>query len=326
MQTRALKSILTFNSHQSYVHSFAKIGLRLCVVDRIAKGSLAAWDPAVRPVPANVRLISMQTAGRLYREGALRAVVCHNVSDLMAVKSWQLPKVLCVHSTVAGRILSERARITKEEWLDTVRAFLNTVEHVRVVFVSAKKAADWGMSGTVIRLWVDPDDYCGYSGKSARALTVSNQFKLRGEILGYDLYRRIVGDRAAEIVGYNPGMAAARPARTWDELKNKYRQNRVYVYTARQAYEDGYNTALLEAMSTGMPVIAYSNDSSPVVDGVNGFISDDTEVLRKGLIFLLKDRSVAATMGRAARRTVLERFPREQFVDRWVDLLNRLPG
>jgi glycosyltransferase involved in cell wall biosynthesis len=326
MPVRDQYSILTFNSHQSYVHSMSKTGVKLYVVDHMHPGHMTAWDPAVRPVPPNVRLIDLQTASRMHLEGTLHAVVCHNLSDLMAVASWQLPKVLCIHSTVAGRICSERSRITKEDWLDTFRAYLHTLDDVQLVFVSTKKAADWGMSGTTIRLWVDPEDYQGYNGKIARALTVSNQFKLRGEILGYDFYRCIVGDHAAEILGHNPGIAAARPARSWDELKNKYRHNRVYVYTARQMYEDGYNTALLEAMSTGMPVIAAGNDSSPVVDGVNGFISDDTEILQKRLAFLLQDRSAAAALGRAARRTILERFPREQFVDRWVGLLNRLTG
>ena len=42
-------------------------------------------------------------------------------------------------------------------------------------------------------------------------------------------------------------------------------------------YEDGYNLAMLEAMASGMPVVALANRSSPITDGVDGFFALNAE-------------------------------------------------
>ena len=51
-----------------------------------------------------------------------------------------------------------------------------------------------------------------------------------------------------------------------------YCLQRVYLNTLVEDYEDGYNLALLEAMSAGMPVISIANKTSPIENGVNGYI------------------------------------------------------
>ena len=97
--------------------------------------------------------------------------------------------------------------------------------------------------------------------------------------------------------------------------------HRFYVHTAETDLEDGYNLALLEAMGTGMPVITTRSPTSPVVDEESGFISDDVNYLRWGAQQLLTDRKLAARMGEAGRRAVLERFSVTKFLGHWHEAI-----
>ena len=314
-------NILTFNSHQAYCYGFSSIGARIFVVHEIPGKDIRKWDVNIRPCPDNITLISMPRAVKMYEKGLIDLVVCHNISDLMEVSEWQIKKMLCVHETVRGRIVTERSRIGRRDWSMMVKAYLNRIKDVHTVFVSKKKARDWGLDGSIIELGVDPHDYCGYSGAIPSALTVSNGLKMRGRILGYDIHQGILDGRPCEIVGHDPGLPGSKRAANWVELKEKYRQNRVYLFTALEEYEDGYNTAMLEAMATGMPVISYTNDTSPVIDGVNGYISNDVGYLMGRLDRLLKDRDEAVRLGREARRTAVERFGIDRHVRKWRRLI-----
>lgn len=71
--------------------------------------------------------------------------------------------------------------------------------------------------------------------------------------------------------------------------------------------------ATLEAMAAGLPVLGNVHATSPVEHGVSGFLSDDPLELRGYAQRLLADRSLAATMGEAARKTVATRFSVAQF-------------
>ncbi len=317
-------SILTFNSYQTYCYGLSRIGGRIFIVHKIPGKEIKRWDINIRPCPDNIIPVSMPQALEMYEKGRIDLAVCHNISDLMEVSDWQIKKILCIHETVRGRIMTERSGIGHRDWNKMVRAYLQNIKDVHLVFVSEKKAKDWDLNGTIIELGVDPCDYYGYSGRTPNALTVSNGFKLRGKILGFNIHRQILESRPYELVGLDPAIPTSRPAANWGDLKEKYRQNRVYVYTALEEYEDGYNTAMLEAMATGMPVVSYLNNSSPITNGINGFISDDIQYLRECLDGLLNDQNKAIQLGKAARRTVIEKFGIDQHVRKWRNLLNNI--
>jgi glycosyltransferase involved in cell wall biosynthesis len=313
--------ILTFNSHQTFVYNFAKIGARIYVIHKIPGKAIQRWDEAVRPQPPNVTLISLAKARELCRRGRLDLAVCHNISDLMAIRDIEIKKILCLHGTVKGRIVTEGAKISEKDWNDMVKSYIKAVKNLHIVFVSKKKSKGRDLDGTIIELGVDPEEYHGYTGNLSKVLTVVNQFIMRRKILGYHLHRAVTRSVGCDIVGNNPGLPGSEPAKNWEHLKEIYRRHRLYLFTALGIYEDGYNTAMLEAMATGMPVVSYTNDSSPIIDGVNGFISDNISCLRERVRFLLDDRDLAAQMGKAARRTVVEQFGIQRFVDKWKRLI-----
>jgi glycosyltransferase involved in cell wall biosynthesis len=96
-----------------------------------------------------------------------------------------------------------------------------------------------------------------------------------------------------------------------------YRQHRAYVHTAGHRLDDGYNLGLIEAMTTGMPVVSTALAESPIEDGKNGFIDKDPRRLHAGLASLLLDPARALELGKRARETALQMFSVDGFVSGW---------
>jgi len=114
-------------------------------------------------------------------------------------------------------------------------------------------------------------------------------------------------------VGHNPGMDGVKPSADWADLKQIFSRHRFYIHTADPQLEDGYNMATLEAMAAGLPVLGNRHPTSPVENGVNGFLSDDPAELGQYAAQLLADRELAARMGAAAREAVAKRFSPSRF-------------
>ena len=79
---------------------------------------------------------------------------------------------------------------------------------------------------------------------------------------------------------------------------------------------EALSLALLEAMATGLPVIASAVGDHPrlIREGKNGFLvpAGDARLLAKKIAFLLDHPKEAGRIGEAARETVLRRYSRER--------------
>ena len=81
-------------------------------------------------------------------------------------------------------------------------------------------------------------------------------------------------------------------------------------------------SVLLEAMACGCAVVSTANCMIPEIieNGKNGLISNDPQELRGFLELLLKDEDLAKELGENARKTIVERYNLETFVDNWNKL------
>ena len=321
--------ILTFNWHEAYLCLLAKTGHDFSVVDKI-KGGCAGWLAGTRPVPADMRVLpvgSEETALAGARSGEFDLVVCHNLADLALVHGVRIPKILVFHNRLSAEIelfrLAGRPAPTLEQY---VAQFLSLFdERTQAIFVSETKRADAvGIEGEVILPGIDLSEYGGYRGDVARVLRVGNFFTSRDAMLGQTMALAILGALPSTVLGINPEIPGSRLSSSWEELKEHYRSNRVYLNTTMDAFEDGYNLAMLEAMATGMPVVSVANRTSPIEDGLNGYVGSDPLVLHEKLDHLLHDAAGACAMGARARETVARLFPLDHFVRAWDDLFHKV--
>lgn len=92
--------------------------------------------------------------------------------------------------------------------------------------------------------------------------------------------------------------------------------------------EEGMSIALLEAMALGIPLIASAipGNRKLVADGLHGRLAppDDPEGLARGIVAQWSDPMAAASMGRAARRLVIERYSIGAVARAHLDLFGRL--
>lgn len=311
--------ILTFNCHEAYVHLLGKLGADLDIIDALPGRYTQRWDERMRPVPHGARLLTLE---QVQRGSAYDVAIAHNLTDLVQLRDLDVPKVLVLHVSLAARCDEEPGAPPPEVISARLGTYLE-LTRATAVAVSRSKATSWGLDCPVVRPCADPDEYDGFDGELAVALRVANQVLSRPRRFAWDDHRTIVGELPFSLVGHNPGIDGSEPASSWHALREVYRRHRVYVHTAGQGLDDGYNLGLVEAMMTGMPVVTTALAESPIEDGKNGFVDRDPRRLHAGLAALLVDRPRALELGKRARETALECFSVDAFVSGWQRVLER---
>lgn len=305
--------VLTFNCHEAYVHLLGKLGLDMDIIDGLPGRYATGWDHRMRPVPGQARLIALDQAlsGQRYE-----VAIAHNLTDLLALRSLDMPKILVLHVNLAARASEERGAPPIASMQRQLQSYLTAVSAISVA-VSQTKAASWGQSCPVIRPCADPEEYRDFDGRDPVALRVANQVMDRSRRFAWDAHVEIVRGHPTKLLGHNPGIDGSAPAESWEDLKANYRQHRAYVHTAGVGLDDGYNLGVVEAMMTGMPVVSLAGSESPIVDGVAGYVSADVTRLNERLGHLLGDRALARELGQRAREIALDVFSVAGFVAGW---------
>ncbi|MEC7786273.1 MAG: hypothetical protein VX579_04920, partial [Nitrospinota bacterium] len=255
--------ILTFNWHEPYLCLLSRLKHDFLVVEpEIASGHLRRWDKNMRPIPDNFTLISMAKAHKKLEEGAIDCIIAHNVKDLITVQKYSLPKIIVFHNCLTTEIKLSKDKINRTEYLKKIEPLLDGTTKV---FISDLKKTDWKMEGNIILPGLDILEYGGYTGNDKNILRVGNLLKERDLMMGYSLGEKIAENHSLVTIGMNPDIPGSRKSKCFEDLLVKFRTNRVYLNTTMEGYEDGYNMAMLEAMSIGMPVVTSHNNTSPIL-------------------------------------------------------------
>ena len=308
--------ILSYNWHEPYLCLLSKIGHTFLIVEpEISKENYRRWDKNMRPIPDNVILVSEKEAISQLDEGAVDLVIAHNIKDLVKIYEYSLPKILVFHNKLSTEIKLGNNKVSREDYLNKINPLLI---NVKKVFISESKRRDWGMTGDVILPGIDVNDYGGYRGDNPSVLRVGNLIKERDLMMGFTTSESILSGLPSVTLGLNPNIFESRISSGFDDLLDHYRSLRVYLHTTANDYEDGYNLSLLEAMAVGMPVISIANKTSPIINGINGYISEDIQYLRTCALRLLDDPILANSLGQKARKTVRENFSQIKFLQLWV--------
>lgn len=301
--------LLVFDCHEAWVYQLRWLGQPIDVVVGLKGREARGWDYAMRPAPPNalmLRLDDVLASGEVYD-----CILAHNLSDLLDAKSLVGPRLLIFHETLEGLALEQDSAASPAELRQSVAQYLH-VSGGHAIATSLLKAHSWGID-EFVPFAADTTDYPPHAGDLACGLRIANHIRAKRRTLFWDFHEAAFPNFPLTLVGRNPGMPGVRPARDWDELKEILRRHRFFVHTANPQLEDGYNMATLEAMAAGLPVLGNCHPTSPVVHGLNGFLSDDPDELRSFALWLLRDRELAVRMGREAQKSVAEKFSPEKF-------------
>ncbi len=317
--------ILTFNFHEPYMCLMAKTGFEMDL-GLYSEGLLARkWKPEFRPIPENLHEIPETE----WRERLLKRyydiVVAHNETNAWDIREAPCPKILVCHNrkTYLKTTLPKNDFSANENFEKMLKILS---ELFTFVFISPSKRDDYGYPGYVVLPGIDVEEYGGYEGNNPAILRVGNYMQVRNWMFDFPLQETLCKGLPNIIVGENPGVENSKPSTHFEELLSAYRLNRCLLHITRQEFEDGYNLSTLEAMACGMPVVALSNRSSPITNGINGFTSFDPAQLRKYLELLLENPVLAKEIGARGKETVQQKFPISRFVDSWQKIILKQSG
>jgi hypothetical protein len=304
--------LLVFDCHEAWVYQLRSLGLPMDIVIGLRGRQKTDWDEAMRPLPPKARTIRQNDLHHV--SGQYRCIIAHNLTDLLDVKSLSGPRLLVLHETLDGAILEQGTTVPAGDLRRAVAQFTK-ITKTHVVAVSKLKGTSWGFFDDIAPAYAALEDYPVWQGDIASGLRIANHILRRPRILMWEFHEKAFGSLPVKLVGHNPEMNGVKAAANWTDLKDILSQHRFYIHTADPQFEDGYNMATLEAMAAGLPVLGNQHPTSPIVNGVSGFLSDDPMELRNHAIRLLADRELAARMGAAAREAVREHFPPSRFAE-----------
>ena len=159
-----------------------------------------------------------------------------------------------------------------------------------------------------------------YTGDKPEGIVVINNLRKRGRRLAADLYREIRTRVPLALIGMDAesegGLGEVRNV----DVPAFISRYRFFFHTCRYT---SLGLAACEAMMIGMPIVAPATTelATVIASGENGYVDTDRAALASAMLELIRDPALARDWGEAARRTALERFNIERFVDDWCAVL-----
>ena len=191
-------------------------------------------------------------------------------------------------------------------------------------------------SDAMIRFYKDPEEYNGWTGSDRRVVNFTQSMKQRRDHCGYDIWSQTT--QVLPRVVYGPGNEDLGKSwggmLTYEEQMRAFRAGRVYFYHG--TYPASYTLSFIEAMMTGMPIVAvgpiHGNGSMfnrqqtyeipDFIDtGLNGYCGDNAGYLTSAMQEMLIDHDKAAAIGQFGRARAIELFGKAKIKSEWENYL-----
>jgi hypothetical protein len=312
-------NILTIPCHERYQSNWASMSHQFYMMQ--AKG-LKTWNAQYAPMPNNYVMLD-----------GTQEQLRHNLQFdivLSQHKFGSLQLLAPIAQQLNIPLISLEHTLPVPEWNQKQRDRLLNMRGTVNVFISEYSINQWGFdrndpSVRVVKHGINTDVFKSNDSteKQPYALAICNDLKNRNWCCGYDQWVELTRDIPNKLIGDNPGLS--KPAASVQELVNEYNKASVFV---NSSLISPVPTVVMEAMSCGLPVVTLENCMLPevVINGVNGFISNDINYLRDKIKLLLNDKNLRSEMGKNARQTIIEKFSLDQHLNLWNKIFSSLVG
>ena len=315
MQRNRRLRVLTWHVHGNYLYYLTQAPHDFWLVTRPGRPPGYAGRSGVLPWGENVHEVDAAVVGRREFDVVLyqhREHWEHDRLMMLSEAQRRLPSVYLEHDPPQNNPFAER------HWVTDPTTLLVHVTHFNRLMWDCD-----AVPTRVIEHGVLVPDGVRYTGELERGIIVINNLASRGRRLGADIYAAAAGRVPLDLVGMN-----AQQAGGLGEIGNLD----LAAFTARYRFFfnpirwTSLGLAIIEAMMIGMPIIGLATTelSTVIVNGENGYVGADVDVLIEQMRGLLRDPGEARRLGENARRTALERFGIERFARDWDNLLSEV--
>lgn len=153
-------------------------------------------------------------------------------------------------------------------------------------------------------------------------MSVVNFWKDRDWACGWNLYEQIksmLPKASFKVFGDNKGLSS--PAKSLEHLREELSKSRIFLNTSLHS---PIPMSLLEAMACGCAVV--STDTCMIPEFVkheeNGLLGKTPEDLVNNIKRLQSDPELAKSLGENARKTIVEKYNINIFIERWNKIFN----
>jgi glycosyltransferase involved in cell wall biosynthesis len=110
-----------------------------------------------------------------------------------------------------------------------------------------------------------------------------------------------------------------------EDMKIFYQGLDIYINTS---IHEGLPMSILEAMASGLPVIAPSNGGikEVVTNGVEGYLVNvrNSKIFSEMCIKLIRDNQIKHAMGKASRERIIKEYSLDKMADNYYDLYSQV--
>lgn len=316
-------NILTFPTHERYETGLARTGHRFYGWQG---ENIKTWNKTYAPIPENYHVLNGDLKDRqlpmwvnidlvLSQNKFAQYPIARKLAGELGVPLVTLEHTLPAHNTPKSAFYN----------IMQMRGDLD-------IFISEYSIEKWGWRRDdpkvgVVRHGIDEELFSPDESVPREPIVCSvvNDWMNRDWCCGFKMWAATVGypnpTVPVNVWGDTRGLSKAAP--DVPSLVREYRRSRVFLNTSLIS---PVPTALLEAMACGCAVVSTNTCMIPefIEHGVNGFMADNPEKLRDYVDMLLRDEALANKMGAAARKTIVEHFSLNKFVENWQEVLQRV--
>lgn len=303
-------NILTFNNEEKFQFMLAKTGHNFYFINN---PQIPAWNTQVREKPENCILLDLKDIFEQTNDIAVDLILCQNRARDYGALSKLSIRLSCPIISINNFLpFPEINQFAIQSMADQT--------YNQQIFSSKFVANSWGLDEKdviIIPKCVDTKTFNGWQGKDNKTLINCDWYQNKKNITGFPLLEQINKQLPINLMGINPGVSS--PAKDLNDLVDKYVNCPVFLNTSNWL---SCPIELLEAMSVGCPVVTTKTTDIQdiIINGENGFITNDVEELIKYCKELINNKELASKIGEEGRKTIVEKFGKKIFVEKWNEI------